>query len=788
MIKQFERLESCGIFQNFRWSQSTPDFKRINVIFGSNGSGKTSLSTSIGNARTDTSKQGQLYLRIKEADQERSTNGHVDSIFNRIYVFNESYVGKSHRFTDATPTMQGVLTVGQRTIEAETELEALQKNLPNLIHKRDTAKSHLESAREKLQTEFSNVSIAVVQDLTALGGQYQSRSKYSRVTVESLFQGARDAWEVRTDAQISQDKQLIAADRLDIITLSSFNFSISPEIASDARRLISTTPASVLLDTLLIHPEATSWVNAGRRYHEHGTTCLYCGHTLSDQRKMEIDAHFSDAVTRIEEEIRNTLDRLAACKVELNELRAAYPSEHQLYKDMRPEFEKLTTAHKAKVNALISWIETLSQRLSFKLSNVLASIEDVDVAGPIRVDGDDLDALLLEHNNRVNDHDSHVQLAAKKIENHHLKQAESKVDGLLSDISAYDRTYEESQFSLDRARERVHELTHVEGDARPSAAVLTTQVARLLGRNELYFAEQDGRYLVTRHGEPAIGLSEGERTAITLVHFIEAVARHDDSTGKPIVLIDDPVSSLDSNVFMGASTYIWSECVTKSHVEQLFLLTHSFELFRQWDIQIEALHKNGALRRLHPAQFYELTPRYISAGGRSVRQPRIVSWPPNNHVRKKVRSSYHQAFYALVEAKERLESADTIENRMDAQLLFPNVIRRVLETFLGFKLPGSVGNFNESMRLSVDLLTEGKFEGDAHALRTHLTRFAHAYSHSENPDITDIVKPDEIGTAIVSLFRFMHAVDQRHFVGLCEVIARSPDSMLTLGDSFTSLD
>lgn len=95
MIKQFERLESCGIFQNFRWSQSTPDFKRINVIFGSNGSGKTSLSTSIGNARTDTSKQGQLYLRIKEADQERSTNGHVDSILIE-FTYSMSHTLESH--------------------------------------------------------------------------------------------------------------------------------------------------------------------------------------------------------------------------------------------------------------------------------------------------------------------------------------------------------------------------------------------------------------------------------------------------------------------------------------------------------------------------------------------------------------------------------------------------------------------------------------------------------------------------------------------------------------------
>lgn len=46
---------------------------------------------------------------------------------------------------------------------------------------------------------------------------------------------------------------------------------------------------------------------------------------------------------------------------------------------------------------------------------------------------------------------------------------------------------------------------------------------------------------------------------------------------------------------MGISTYIWSEAVAKDHIEQVFLLTHNFELFRQWDIQIGGLPgKRGA--------------------------------------------------------------------------------------------------------------------------------------------------------------------------------------------------
>jgi wobble nucleotide-excising tRNase len=120
---------------------------------------------------------------------------------------------------------------------------------------------------------------------------------------------------------------------------------------------------------------------------------------------------------------------------------------------------------------------------------------------------------------------------------------------------------------------------------------MAKELTRILGRSELSFALlPDGKhYRVTRNGKSARDLSTGERTAIALIHFLENVKTSVVRSGKAIVVIDDPVSSLDSGVAMGISTYISSEAVSKDHIEQVFLLTHNFELFRQWDIQIDGL-------------------------------------------------------------------------------------------------------------------------------------------------------------------------------------------------------
>ena len=44
MLRRFESIRDCGIFERFAWNAAIPDFERINLIYGANGVGKTSLS------------------------------------------------------------------------------------------------------------------------------------------------------------------------------------------------------------------------------------------------------------------------------------------------------------------------------------------------------------------------------------------------------------------------------------------------------------------------------------------------------------------------------------------------------------------------------------------------------------------------------------------------------------------------------------------------------------------------------------------------------------------------
>lgn len=513
--------------------------------------------------------------------------------------------------------------------------------------------------------------------------------------------------------------------------------------------------------------------------HEDAAVCIFCGGVLAHRRSQDIAAHFSGEVETVQLQLRTLRDELNELLRSAASLKSSFPERSSLFEDLRGRYDTATRELRSDLEQLESWAKGLQERVSKKLENVLDSDRGA-VSDPPEVDASGLVALIGEHNGRVAKHGEVVQEAARLVERHYLEDAAGRVEAALAKSDEAADAQGKLEAELGEIEDEIRGLERVDGNPTPSAERLTVEVARLLGRNELTFTTMDGghRYSVLRDREPAKGLSVGERTAIALIHFLETVARFDAANGKPIVVIDDPVSSLDSNIFMGISTFIWAETVAKDHVEQVFLLTHSFELFRQWDIQAFGLDKNGGKKSSRPTRMYELRSRHRIAKGRTRREPLLVDWPPSDEARKKVRSGYHHALIAIADAKERLEEDDSLEVRLDAQLLFPNVIRRLLESFLAFKHPETAGDFTGTMRESAKLLRDAGYDGDEDALRLRLTRYAHAYSHNETPDVNEVVNPDEVKTAMAAVFTFMDTLDRGHFRGICEAAGLTPEKLL----------
>lgn len=786
MYRKFKWLRGCGFFSDFSWDSSVPDFARINIIYGANGTGKTSLANALDAARTSQDPPGYERLSVVIDGQNRTaTDGRDNEIFSRTFVFSEAFVQRSHNFSPGFADMPAVLTVGERTVDAERQLEILRSDLESKTADRDRHEDNMVLARKGLEKTYGSISQQVVDAASKAGGRWRSRANYSVATVRKAFAESSDDWQMLNEVELKKKLSIINSSNAEKIDRVDICVAPKDDLTIRLSNALRATPTTVLLRSLVDHPEASSWVSQGRNLHEGLSECIFCGGDLGVDRLFDIDAHFSAAVKNLESELKAVIEDIGALLKSINTTLAALPARGLFFEDLRSEWDDAENTAQAELKELRGWAANLKTTAQAKLTNVLAVSSSYIEPAP-RVRATALLKLCNEHNTRVEEHAAQVLTAAAAVEHHYLKASEATVRN--GERTAVDQEQkvadlENGENGIKKIEEQIITLENAEGDPLPSAKVLTEEVSRLLGRNELEFSTVGDRYNVLRDGEPAEGLSLGERTAITLVHFLETVRCFDASAGKPIVIIDDPVSSLDSDIFMGISTYIWNEVIVKDHIVQLFLLTHNFELFRQWDIQMGALHDGGKIdgrkaKDVYPTEFYEIRPLMVTKSGVTRRRPVFETWPPSDAVRKKVRSTYHHAFMAVAGQYLEIKANDTMDTRLTAQLLFPNVIRRMLETFLAFKHPEWVGNFNGAMRNSALLLENAGYAGDPNALRLRLTRYAHAHSHGDTPITEAVVAPGEITSAMLSVFEFMHCLDPDHFDGICRATGVDASELL----------
>ncbi|MGO4453415.1 AAA family ATPase [Arthrobacter sp. RAF14] len=781
MLKRIEWLKDCGHFANYRWDSGLPELSRINVIFGPNGSGKTSLARSFDDLRNHADGEGFRHVSflLSNDDVDQSTSGHDHPEFDRVYVFSDRYIADSHRFHADDPSMEAVLTIGKRSVDDELRLEELRRDEKHRQDERVNKFDAKKSAEKLLESQYGSIAQQVVGAAASAGGRWKSRGSFSAKVVRTAFEGSHSKWVQLSEAALKDKIGIINSGQSDPIPSFTAAVTVPGGIAKRLSDALNATPITTVLDTLQSHPEAASWVQEGQQLHSEVDTCLFCSGPVTTERKEEINRHFSDAVAQLQRELGAVSREISSIETNANIALANLPNRGLLFPDLRERYETASEELATDLKTLARWASDARLRAEEKARNVLLTVES-EIDEPVTVDPSVVRAVCEEHDNRVQAHGALVREAAEAVELHYLKSGENLVEELSKATGVLGGELDNLDKELVSIRAEIAGLESADGDPNPTARVLTEEVTRLLGRSELKFEAVGGKYRVLRHGEPAIGLSVGERTAITLVHFLETVAKHDN--GKSIVVIDDPVSSLDSNVFLGVSTHIWSEVVNKSHIEQFFLLTHNFELFRQWDIQIQ-----GVPEKFRPKhQFYEIKARNVTRAGITKREPLLAKWPHREDARKKIRSTYHHAFIAVVEAKQRLDNDDSLENRLDAQLLFPNVIRRMLESFLAFKYPERVGNFNDSMRDAGKMLAAANYSGDADALRLRLTRYAHAYSHSESPATDDVVNPEEVRPAIAAAFEFMNALDAAHFEGLCQILSVDRAMLMAGGAEFAT--
>ncbi len=553
---------------------------------------------------------------------------------------------------------------------------------------------------------------------------------------------------------------------------------LGDEAVADARRLIETKLAVKVIESLRGHPRRASWVQQGIPLHDEPhkhDTCLFCTQPLTAERRQELTAHFDASLTDLQHKIDALVQKLRNSVEASSTYLASIPADETVYDSLRMDLRAARARYGDEHDNYSQNAKGVVAALTEKKDNPF-NCAPVDPNLTLKApETACLERVMAEHENKVERHQDEASKAARRVELYHLKNFSSEYEQLSKEARDKETVSKNLETEAADLRQQISKLESVDADPVPSANDLTRYVSRLLGRSELNFtpAADTKHYKIERNAAPATNLSEGEQTAIALLYFLVSVREDKTSGDEPIIIVDDPVSSLDNGILFGASAHLWAELVTKDDVSQVFLMTHNFEFFRQWLVQMESVPKKTRKSKGHYTA-YEIRAAYEDDGpGKVKRTPELRPWNLCHGKTKKLRSQYNFLFSQVANGLLSADSGLGLAEEMQVMALMPNAARRMMESFLSFRRPDKIGSFHGSLQAILDS-NSGLDQAD----RTRVERYLNTYSHLEEGDISRPLDPSESTPVLRILFQLMNHVDHDHVSSMCEALDIDLDKLL----------
>lgn len=709
MLIQIKTIKNFGVFGDYAAAADFPPFGRYNVVYGENGSGKTTLSRLLACLELGENSDHPGLEFTVDSHSGQLTKG--TRYGRRVRVFNSDFVEANIGRFDGP--IRHILILGEENKAVAEELKAeiiIRDDRVRRIQANDTAVTKLVNDKGKL---FSSIAKTIGEATS--GSTLRS---YRKPDAESAYAKLGDA-QVLSDDEYEVHRSTVRQEQMpEISPLSvprgpggSGETAISvlqaASGASDRAKMLTMCSAqSAVIARLAENPDIALWVEEGVGIHTKHRTgrCEFCDQHIPHERLKALADHFSIEDQTLKEEIE--AERLALRAIVEALDRLTLPDPLAFYSELRSDYDTAFKSVEAEVATLKLQLEKidgiLAEKLIFRTKAYESKVES-DTA-PLTTALSVIKMLIARHNDKTADFDKAKRVARDAIEAHHLLSIKHEVEELTANAAKLTAESELLQNGGDTLEEKrgIAALSQSIADkqakvsnAHAGGASLTELLKQFLGRTELCFESGDEGYRVLRRGKPAKRLSEGEKTAIAFIYFLVQLKDQDFDIGEGIVVIDDPISSLDASAIYQAFAFLKNEA---QDAKQLFILTHNFEFLRL------------VMNWLKNARGQGMTKSYSMIVCNETEEGRFARLAPLDRLLIDHATEYHYLFKVLYTFK----SDGTILGSYHV----PNLARKVLETFLDFHVPSSKSLYQKLDEVDFDPLK-----------KTAIYKFANDLSH-----------------------------------------------------------
>lgn len=546
----------------------------INYFYGSNGSGKTTISKVIND-----------YTKYPTCDITYSNPS------DQIMVYNNDFVKEN--FSQSV-SIRGIFTLGKDTKDCMDFIENANKEIENLkpqingnkttlrqkLERRIVEKNKIAEKCWKLKQRYNDIFSVAFKGYISSKEKflnkclYEKENKYDLLSEEEIIYKCKKVFsnsltEYREIRNISYNKLKLLEDS---------------KILSE--KIIG--KEDLQIGNLIKKLNNSDWVRHGIDYLDKSDSiCPFCQKKIEDELKTTIYDFFDETYSR-------------QCS-ELN----SFKEEYKLY--IESLINKLKEIIDLEIDILdteklINKIELINSKFKsnllkieekMKLPSISIEIESlVNDFKEVTLIIDEYILAIKENNKLVKNISQEKNQLHGEIWRYIYAQLELDISEYNKIINGIEKAQQSINTSLQSKNQRLEELKRQinEKESEVTSVVHTVneinRILRLFGFKNFKLAESDqkGFYKIIRpNGEDAQEtLSEGEYTFITFLYFYQLIKGSTEKTGiisDRIVVIDDPISSLDSNVLFIVSNLvkqILKDCQEKRNgIKQVFVLTHN---------------------------------------------------------------------------------------------------------------------------------------------------------------------------------------------------------------------
>lgn len=563
----------------------------VNYFFGNNGTGKSTI------ARTIMSGEGVTYAAGKKYED------YITLVYNQAFI--DRNIRSDHR-------LDGVYTINEVNVEIQQQIdekEVLRADAAKKSSDAETLQHKKESEREEKLKAFQKECMDKTADLRERFAKTQEGKKRGNKFVEEVrkhppVEHDLDQLALKCDAAYSE-----SAKHYDRFKVISDPFVLDALDGKEILSVVIANAAQTELAKFLEEIGATEWFRAGHTaYHENaGGRCPYCRSKLQPGFEKEVADSFDDRYEKNLKMLDSFLNAYIDTSERLKSNISSIPAEIYPAIDIKPFNDKLSAAR----GVIAENIELIVQ----KKADPAQTVTLIDTAPVLQELSDIIGGFneLIDTNNAVVDAGpkkrdecrdqvfEHMAFVLKDM----LEEYDSKDSALVQEINTLKDTAEKQSRIAGKIEGEISDLRSRTVDTESAIKNINTMLrdAGFQGF-EVRPHKNPGDAKITSYevvrtetGKLAENLSEGEKNFIAFLYFQQRVFGRDSAAGdnrKKIVVIDDPVSSMDSGTLFIVGDQIRKMIeicrnnadsrqanIKGNFIKQIFILTHNAYFHRE---------------------------------------------------------------------------------------------------------------------------------------------------------------------------------------------------------------